>query len=630
MISTMSSPYKLELNLRQIAMVQTAINCWEQHQIKTKIKDFFLKHDSYTICRREAEEKIDWTCEILENVRQQRLLPDSMKDEMTYMITSIGDRMIEWLKYITEKLEGSRHRIPALEHYLDNIFWTNYGTIDAVKIFKSLCVDGKITDIPYMYEEACNYCLEEDIESLWKKSSLEDRDAISWKSRWNIGDECNVHLLVYWRWYISDRKSHLFIKSSSPHNYDEIYDFKHSAKANTFRLSAIGGYDVAVKYFYHQLSDDEKSRNLVETTEILLSDKILRSVESTEEDYTRRYIDILVFLMQKMTTTQRNELLRRHKDDILKMLLTNWPWQALFIPTLEQTWEFFSTRDFKALIKAIVEAILDEYELRGIKDTTTQCILFETWDKAPLALKKGVVKDCWLFFDKCLRIMKDITFTKYVINDPDLKEHRQQLLDDGKDYYYYLIIEKNYNVVEKIMEEVLYTDEERVSFKNKIDSCHICEYFILKCQYCSADKYLNWQFSTPEDRIKFKNFAKASATCSSIICDIWRENESIPQAKRESDIFFRWFLYEERDRETLRTQLQRSPKFLRILVRLLRRSNEIKFKELLDCCQFTQEEVDRLRTQTTETIKAEEVELQNRMEENRRLFMQRYHHFRFH
>lgn len=232
---TMSAAYKLDLNLRQISMVQAAINCWEQHKIKREIKDFFLKHDTYTICRRESEEKIDWTCEILDNIRKQTLLPDSLKDEMTYMITSIGDRLIEWLKHVTEKLEGSIHRIPVLEHYLNNIFWTNFGTIDAVRIFRDLRLNCTVNNIPYMYEEACNYCLEEDITSLWKTSSIEDRDAISWKSRWNIGDECNVHLLVYWRWYISDRKSHLFIKSSSPHNYDEIYDFNHSAKENTFR-----------------------------------------------------------------------------------------------------------------------------------------------------------------------------------------------------------------------------------------------------------------------------------------------------------------------------------------------------------------------------------------------------------
>ncbi|XP_063974118.1 uncharacterized protein LOC135160914 [Diachasmimorpha longicaudata] len=616
MKSTMSSPYKMELSLRKIAMMQTAINCWEQHQIKSKIKDFFLKHDSYTICRREAEEKTEWTCEILENVRKQRLLPDSMRDEMTYMITSIGDRMIEWLKYITERLEGSRHRTAALEHYLDNIFWTNYGTIDAVRIFKSLCVDGKVTDIPYMYEEACNYCLEEDIASFWKKSSLEDRDAISWKSRWNIGDDCNVHLLVYWRWYISDRKSHLFIKSSSPHNYDEIYDFNHSAKENTFKLSAIGGYDVAVKYFYHQLSDDEKSRNLVETTLTLLSDKILPRVKSAEEDYTRRYIDILVFLMQQMTTAQRTELLKRYKNDILKMLLTNWPWQALFIPTLDLTWEYLSTHDFRLLIMAIIDAILDEYELRDIKDTTTQCILFETWDKAPSALKKGIFRECWQFFDKCLRIMQDITFTKYVINDPDLKEYRQELLDDGRDFYYYLIIEDKYHVVEKFMNEVLYTDEERKIFKSKIDSFHICEYFILKCQYCSADKYSNWQFNTPEERIHFKNISKSSATCISIFCDIWKENDSIAQAKKESEIFFRWFLYDEKDRKNLKNQLLESMKFLKMLIRLLRSSNENKAKEFLEYCQFTEEEIDRLKSQISDNVRAEEIEIKHRAEEN--------------
>lgn len=629
----MATNYNLEISLKRMALIQVAVNFWEQPCIKNEIKIFFSKHDSYTILRSEQDKKIDWN-RVLYNQLQKMKLPDTIKNELMFVITAVGDRRFEWFKYMSHKLENEKHQYPAISHYLDNVSLTNIGTIDGVKVFESLFNNetrGTDTiDMPYMYEEACNYCLENYIENIWHKCSNEDKEALSWKTRWNIGDGYNVHLLVYWRWYISDRTSHLFIQSTSPNNYDELYDFNHSAKENTFRLSVLGGYDVAVKYFFNQLNEDEKNRNLIEATEMVLNEKILELSDSSDDDCNKQYIDILVFLIQQMTDEKRLDFLRKYKLKILNILLINWPWQYLFLQTLDLLWEFFTDYDYVNLFKSIVESILDEYEFRDITESTNIQMLYETWYRSPIRLKHSIVKDCWTTFDKLMRVVRDTCFLKSLINDDDMKLLRQELLEGGKDCYFYLIIEKKVRVLEKFMETVLYNDEERLLFKNNLDDARVCEHFILKSQYHLVEKFLEWRFSDKEDRILFKNNLKKDEKCGSILSDIWRLNESgIERIKWETKNYFKWFSFSEFDMNNLKRQLNTNQKFKRTIKKFLKEGRGDQFTNFLQSCEFSASEMHDLKMELRNEIEAEQItEAQNQREIRNRLSFRLRNRFR--
>lgn len=137
-----------------------------------------------------------------------------------------------------------------------------------------------------------------------------------------------------------------------------------------FKISVQLGYSQAVKYFWNKLTNDEKTASAIIGCERILQRKCTYAYCCGT--YCKRCSDIFCFLLVRVTPTQKQELIANEVEKsydpfCLWVLLLCWPWEHLFMETLEDAWSCFSMFDCKFFVKKFeptVYTVPDNYKLR--------------------------------------------------------------------------------------------------------------------------------------------------------------------------------------------------------------------------------------------------------------------------
>lgn len=633
--------YKFELNLQRMAMGTTALSLWERPHIKNKVRDFFRHEYKDGIRSREYKEanEAKWsnlTKEVL-NQLEPRVLPKILDSELIYVIREVGAKIYNWYEYIKENLSYNN------VDYAQQIYWTPYGSIDQIKIFKSfwlenssLSTGNKDRDISRLFRLACNYVLEEHINNLWQQVPKEIQEGTFYTE--SIYEEYKFHLIAYWVLTFYGELHHLtrYLKRVS-RDHDKLYDCNHSVEENMFRLSVSQGYELAAKYFWNKLSDEEKDRNLISS--IGLSIKRYYNIYTSEEASYKheKYAEICTYLMSQMTISQEQELFKSYNSSILEIFLSHWPWQELLMPTLERMWSYLGNGGYQNILYEIVCKISKDYGLGyAIENSKYQRILHEIWQKSPACLKQQIDQsyhDSSNITTKLLDIW-DLSTLKLIINDQDMVQRRWELIDKGYVKYEKLIQEDKYELLDQFIEEILYTCEEKKNFKQKID---IWDYFIIGDQYGLADKLLAWQCSSEEEKQKLmdkinhielcqsfirkdqselankfldwrftraeeikdcKNSFKTDKFSSDQIYKLWQlPKEDIEIAREKSDKFLKWFLHSEEEIVWFKQEkLIKNDELKEILSHKFIGRNRFEIiEDFLEWCLLPQEEIKPLK-----------------------------------
>lgn len=519
--------YKFELNLQRMALGAKAVSLWERPHIKNKVREFFLHEYINRIRSRDDQEENEekWanlTKEVL-NQLDPRVLPKILESKLIYVVREVGVKIYNWHECIKENLSYN-------VDYAHQIYWSPYGSIDQVKIFKSFWLDNSSlstgnrgVDISRLFRSACNYVLEEHINNLLQQVPQEIQEGTFYTE--SIYEEYKFHLIAYWVLTYYGELHHLirYLKRVS-YDPDKLYDYNHSVEENMFRLSVAQGYELATKYFWNKLSDEAKDRNMFDSVHMVI--KGYGSIYCDIRDYKReQYTDICAFLLSQMSISQQQELFKSYNSSILRIFLSHWPWQEFFIPTLDSMWSYLGTGDYQSVLNEIMNKICQDNKLGYvIKNSKYQRILHEIWHKSPACLKQQIDQSDSYSSNITTQLLDlwDLSTLKLIINDQDMVQRRSELIDKGCTKYEKLIREDKYELVDQFIEEILKQEEVKV-FKHKID---IWDYFIRgdfsttkiggryhefkivgKCRdrYDLADKLLDWQTESLAEREELKS-----------------------------------------------------------------------------------------------------------------------------
>lgn len=520
--------FKLELSLEQLTMVKKSVLLWGQEDMKHKVEEIYAKENIRTepITNEKAWNHL--TKELLNQI-DSITLPPSLKFELVNVIRSVGSKIFNWKEYVTNKLN-----CPI--SFAQEIKWTIYGSIDKIKIFNLFWLNNPSFDVSTVFNVACNFCIEEQIATLWKQIPKEQQESFFYSIR--IYDKYKYHLIAYWKHFINRDLSSFIAKLKTKHDRSNMYNSEKSVEENMFKLAVSEGYDLAANYFWNKMYDLDKEKQLKPLAATILKKSDYVGHPTIWFKKNESFMHILLFLMSAMPEDDRAALFEEHKMTLLEIFLSIWPWQYFFQSTLDELRKHFSEMDFKNLIRNIVFKMTEDYNLGyPIQNSKYQKILHQVWNTSLPALKQTIDTAEWTILKYLLEI-KDITSMNLIINDPDMKEQRDQLLYKGKWRYWDLIHEDRCDLLEEFLDTILLTDEERKRFGAFIK----VYYFLWKDQYELADQFLNSQYNTQDEIDTFKEtFAQhhADYSLTNVLC-FWCYFEEKEEARKRYAEFLKW------------------------------------------------------------------------------------------
>lgn len=644
--------FKFELNLQRMSMISMTIWLWEQSHIRNEIREFLtFEYKEYENQNNENKWH-DITKLILKQIQSFRL-HSALRFELTHIIKSIGEKIFNWYEYIRRNIEYDRKE--SAINYIEKIYWTHYGSIDEVKILKSFWIDNPRLNIATVYDMACEYALEENINDLWVQLPREVKNIFCE----NIYTDYKCLTLAYWQCCRDGNLSSFIryletvIQSGRTYIHNHLYNRYHSIEENMFRLSVYGGYSKAVEYFWDKLNKEEKNRNIVSGIQISITSHIPDYTTIGESCHRQeKCVEICIFLINQVRAYHKRKTIARIVYDsfedniyvcsIVKLILSMWPWQDFLGQILDELEAALKTQKNGytglKLLHFVISCMKRDYRLGYvIENSKYGMILHEVWDKIPACLKSKIAEaDLHLDFIRDLLEIWDLPGIKLIINTPEMRQWKEKLFDSGYikcikivslvkigqyellnqfieevfvsnkekklfkqaiNIWDYFINEDQYDLADKLLDWQSDSIEEREELKSKINHIELCLNFIKDDQYELADKLLDWKFPTKQLRSVCKDSFKENKSSYDYIYKLWAvEKEDVEIARKKSHKFLKWFLDSEKEIESFKKQKLVNDQLEEILCDMFIENNYFEIIEyFLDWCLLSKEEIQNLK-----------------------------------
>ncbi|GFQ84743.1 uncharacterized protein TNCT_673661 [Trichonephila clavata] len=271
--------------------------------------------------------------EILLNQKISTLsLPDMFKKEVTALVKLIVIESHKWLQDHETTIKSTRN-------FQNHFHWTQDIKIDRQKTAKAIIADDNI-DIRDRFMLAVLYCFEDDIFSLWQKSSS--------LQQYFLREKLNYKMIITWfPWLLHGVGLEW-----------EEYARRYSCKDFGFRT-------------YLPKMRQEKRLECV---------MLLQS---------RNWINYheLQFCLSTLDENQQNEVMKKCSFEILKIFL-DWPLRLKLLDVLELLWTYLSERNFRD----ILDLILCQKRLFNWIGSDYDSLLKELWKRCPFECSKIIPK----------------------------------------------------------------------------------------------------------------------------------------------------------------------------------------------------------------------------------------------
>lgn len=512
----MESSY-LELSKEHYMVIESATILWQIPSLKIEMFNYFTNvYNSSNPSNDLVAKKESWTRDIMSRVDRANYQSNiennnnnnddnddgKLKDYMSVIIKSIGDRFIDWIKSILTRLSCKKiqNTYPSFGDYFDNIHWTIYGTIDEEKIFKKLLssksMENDSIDMNFMYKEACNLCLENEIEKIWSNFTDEIRENIitQIQSKFIKPDNKIIDLLNYWDLYRCCEKINIPIKN----------DYNIYFKIISIDICAFGNNISKVKYLYNKLSQNEKDRIV-----LLAARKLQDNIEAnTKMKYENsKCIDSLIYLYNNMSDNIKFEFLK-YNYEFVQILIQTWPWKLLILEILDKQKPTLDENSIEKLYEGIYQVVMNEYETFGTIKRTSCWMISECW-KIVSSEVKNVKKLFQWNSDELIQIQALCIFIsviddnlRYKILDI-IQPNENQIEDDFfmkfKKCSLKLLIHEKYDILDIFLNKILKNNEDRLFYKRELDVTSAFQYFYSCSRDDSVEKLLFWYFDTEKE-----------------------------------------------------------------------------------------------------------------------------------
>lgn len=281
-----------ELNLQRLCMLKIATTLWNKKETKEQIaiffENFYPSNDDYDLYQNWNHQLTNNLIAFLHNSSLSLNLKAGLKN--TIIIT--GLQICHWRKFVENILELN---IDTSE----NIFWTNYGTIDKKTIFKNW-LNNKQVEITKLFNIACLLCFEEYIPELWE--NIPDDKKFDHFYLETIYTTSTYNVIAYWKnlLHVDDKKRfRIGIQNENLNRkfaWNQFCDNSQSIEERMFRISMMECFEVAVKYFWYKLNDEQRKRSV----------KTLIKTFYSKKDETE-FASILFFLSTKLSRERSEE-----------------------------------------------------------------------------------------------------------------------------------------------------------------------------------------------------------------------------------------------------------------------------------------------------------------------------------
>ncbi|XP_034933996.1 uncharacterized protein [Chelonus insularis] len=482
-------PYDFQFNLQQKATLSVAISLLKKNEVKRKIRQ--LANLDGRLTKAGVERK--WR-QIINLVKElnQHVLPPTLENELMYFVRKLGEKLYNW--YVLIEIENQfPFKIEEVKDYLDEIYWTPYGTIDEVKIFESYLSNNPNRFPKIMYCIACYYALEEHIDDLWEQMSEDSKKQCDEDIFTNV----DRHIWVYWRHWRDGNLPLLkfyfdtfyMLKEPLTYEYDFSYRIDHSPEENMLWMSVHEGDHIAAKYFWGKINERERNACIIDCTRMAMMcyDDYEIENKKIKNHKKERYAEICLFLINQMNKDQKEFLFNQElslenvddfdimnedvKSKILVMLLFVWPWQELFIPVLNDMLPYVKTNSLTLSIMLFESSRKMSHEHKkgcNIKNTTYSSILQTVWSHLLVTTKRKMIYSGISGLVNELLAVQDLESINLIFNDPTIPDLRNQLIESGKRGYMRLISNNQYAFLNQFIERVLISDKEKDDFKKKV------------------------------------------------------------------------------------------------------------------------------------------------------------------
>lgn len=593
---------RFDISLENRAMAVKAISFWEQKHVKNKIRLIFA-HDDYPIG--VVEEYRNLIREVIEQSKQMNL-PTIIDSKMTTIVIATGLRIYRWTEYFKKNYSLS---------FAERIYWTDCGAIDKVRTFKLWCLNNKTLNVVGVYNLACNYCVEEDVHILREQvpRHVLEKNAFCQSQEYGY-----PHLLLYyWRYVLVGNQELLydyFCCSLNRHRRE------FSVMENLFFFSAIRGFDCAAKYFWNKLTVNEKQRNVMNVTELLVKYK---KNPADWNETIENSVQVISLLLDEMSAEQYDAFMQEMKIDVLYLYLSTVQWQYLtvFYQILDSTWTSFSDNDFCMLQRYVLKKLHAVYlQVGTVEGSEYQRIFHFIWRKCVCGTKHKLVGVEWIML-KTLLMIDDVSSLKLIINDPDMKHQRSDILKKGKKLFFELLMDDRYELLEQFTQKVLNSETERQSFKTDILKLDNCNVYLEKSQFDQLDKYLEFLIECPKKRYNYKYLYPCNhkPEITSKIADYYvKHSHNLRTAEKKSLEFFKYFYTHSWRVNALKKHILRNDQLEPIVYsKFIEKNANYEVADAFLCwCSLSRKENRDLKTQIALKKSVKIVELEGAQEMN--------------
>ncbi|XP_051166654.1 uncharacterized protein LOC127284960 isoform X2 [Leptopilina boulardi] len=277
---------KPELNLQRLYMLKIATIIWNKNETKQQIdlffNNFYPSDDDCFLYQKWNQQLTSNLVAFLHNLPLSLNVRANLKNSI--IIT--GLQICHWRKFVAKILELN---IDASSE----IFWTNYGTIDKKRIFHNW-YNKKQLKYKKLFNIACILCFDDYIPNLWEKIPEDERfdnfylETIYTSSSYNV--------IAYWKNLLQmDDKKHFIIGCQNENlkrkfSWYQFCNNSQNIEETMFRISMIECLEMAVKYFWYKLNDEQQKRSV----------RILMKTSYPKKDETE-FARILFFLSTKLS-----------------------------------------------------------------------------------------------------------------------------------------------------------------------------------------------------------------------------------------------------------------------------------------------------------------------------------------
>lgn len=314
-----TNKFSFELNLRTISLVSFAGKLWEHPNIKIKIKNYFLStgpgfYKNFNPIDLRFYKKWGEISKNLLRGANSLGLPSSVLTELQKTICGMGERIHNWICYLTRVLE--------LDYvFAEKIFWTWNGEIDEIKIFNQYWANldesrgrsGRFNQSP-IFSMASVYAQinfiqkhrKEMIEELCMENSTEIINIMCSSIRATV------------------------------HNWTKY----NITDPITIRLCLRANYSEAFKYFWNKSEEAQRNSDILDFAKIALNNDTDIHLKDINIFRSEKRCEILLFLINQMKQEERMTFLYDNAGKILKTFLPIWQYQGFILEFFDFNTDF--------------------------------------------------------------------------------------------------------------------------------------------------------------------------------------------------------------------------------------------------------------------------------------------------